>query len=47
MLTHAHEDHIGAVPWAGCGPRIKAVRSIATPFTAYVLIRDKLERARI
>lgn len=38
VLTHAHEDHIGALGWLW--PRIKAP-VYATPFTAY-LIRDKL-----
>jgi ribonuclease J len=49
VLTHAHEDHIGAVGWLW--PRLKAPL-YATPFTAF-LLREKLrehglhERARI
>ncbi len=49
VVTHAHEDHIGAVAWLW--PRLKAP-IFATPFTAY-LLREKLrergleERARI
>ena len=38
VLTHAHEDHIGALGWLW--PRLRA-RCYATPFTAY-LIREKL-----
>jgi len=38
ILTHAHEDHIGAVAWLW--PRLKAPL-YATPFTAY-LLREKL-----
>ena len=38
VLTHAHEDHIGAVGWLW--PRIKAP-VYATPFTAF-LVREKL-----
>ena len=38
VLTHAHEDHIGAVGWLW--PRIKAP-IYATPFTAF-LVREKL-----
>ena len=38
VLTHAHEDHIGAVAWLW--PRIKAPL-YATPFTAF-LLREKL-----
>ncbi|MDB5442913.1 MAG: metallo-beta-lactamase family protein [Phenylobacterium sp.] len=41
VLTHAHEDHIGAVAWLW--PRIKAP-IYATPFTAFVL-REKLREA--
>src|SRR3954452_8381074 len=41
VLTHAHEDHIGAVPWLW--PRLKAP-VYATPFTAY-LVREKLRDA--
>jgi ribonuclease J len=38
VLTHAHEDHIGAVAWIW--PRLKAPL-YATPFTAF-LLREKL-----
>lgn len=38
VLTHAHEDHIGALAWLW--PRLKAP-VYATPFTA-VLVREKL-----
>jgi len=38
VLTHAHEDHIGAVAWLW--PRLKAP-VYATPFTAF-LLREKL-----
>ena len=38
ILTHAHEDHIGAVAWLW--PRLKAPL-YATPFTAF-LLREKL-----
>jgi ribonuclease J len=38
ILTHAHEDHIGAIGWLW--PRLKAP-VYATPFTA-ALVRDKL-----
>jgi len=41
VLTHAHEDHIGAVPWLW--PRLRAP-VYATPFTAY-LVREKLRDA--
>jgi ribonuclease J len=41
VLTHAHEDHIGAIGWLW--PRLKAPL-YATPFTAY-LIREKLRQA--
>jgi ribonuclease J len=41
VLTHAHEDHIGAVAWLW--PRLKAP-IFATPFTAFVL-REKLREA--
>ncbi|MGZ8363792.1 MAG: ribonuclease J [Caulobacteraceae bacterium] len=41
VLTHAHEDHIGALGWLW--PRLKAPL-YATPFTAF-LIRDKLNQA--
>ncbi|MDQ2860810.1 MAG: ribonuclease J [Pseudomonadota bacterium] len=41
VLTHAHEDHIGAVAWLW--PRIKAPL-YATPFTAF-LLREKLREA--
>ena len=43
VLTHAHEDHIGALPWL-C-PRLKAPL-YATPFTAF-LIREKLREAGV
>ncbi|MFN4176782.1 ribonuclease J [Phenylobacterium sp.] len=41
VLTHAHEDHIGAVAWLW--PRLKAPL-YATPFTAFIL-REKLREA--
>jgi ribonuclease J len=41
VVTHAHEDHIGAVPWLW--PRLKAP-IYATPFTAFIL-REKLREA--
>ena len=41
VLTHAHEDHIGAVAWLW--PRVKAPL-YATPFTAF-LLREKLREA--
>ena len=41
VLTHAHEDHIGAVAWLW--PRMKAPL-YATPFTAF-LLREKLREA--
>ena len=43
ILTHAHEDHIGALGWLWT--RIKAPL-YATPFTAF-LIREKLREAGI
>lgn len=43
VLTHAHEDHIGALGWLW--PRIKAP-IYATPFTAF-LVREKLRDAGI
>ncbi|HYG27564.1 MAG TPA: ribonuclease J [Caulobacteraceae bacterium] len=43
ILTHAHEDHIGAVGWLW--PRLKAP-VYATPFTAF-LLREKLRDAGI
>lgn len=43
VLTHAHEDHIGAVGWLW--PRLKAP-VYATPFTAY-LVREKLRDANL
>ncbi|HYD45557.1 MAG TPA: ribonuclease J [Phenylobacterium sp.] len=43
VLTHAHEDHIGAVAWLW--PRLKAP-VYATPFTAF-LLREKLREADI
>ncbi|MBO9558099.1 MAG: ribonuclease J [Caulobacter sp.] len=41
VLTHAHEDHLGAVAWLW--PRLKAP-VYATPFTAF-LLREKLRDA--
>lgn len=41
VLTHAHEDHIGAIGWLF--PQVKAP-IYATPFTAY-LVREKLREA--
>lgn len=41
VLTHAHEDHIGAIGWLW--PKLKAP-VYATPFTAH-LVRDKLRDA--
>src|SRR4051812_20725394 len=41
VLTHAHEDHIGAIAWLW--PRFKAP-IYATPFTAFIL-REKLREA--
>lgn len=41
VLTHAHEDHIGAVAWLW--PRLRAP-VYATPFTAFIL-REKLREA--
>jgi ribonuclease J len=43
VLTHAHEDHIGAVAWLW--PQLKAP-VYATPFTAY-LLREKLRDAKL
>ncbi|ESQ89574.1 beta-lactamase [Asticcacaulis sp. AC460] len=43
VLTHAHEDHIGALGWLW--DRIKAP-VFATPFTAF-LIREKLREAGV
>jgi ribonuclease J len=43
VLTHAHEDHLGAVHWLW--PRLKAP-VFATPFTAF-LLREKLRDARL
>ena len=43
LLTHAHEDHIGAVAWLW--PQVKAP-IYATPFTAF-LVREKLREAGI
>jgi ribonuclease J len=43
VLTHAHEDHIGAVAWLW--PRLKAP-IYATPFTAFIL-REKLREAEL
>ena len=41
VLTHAHEDHIGAIGWLW--PRLRAP-IYATPFTAF-LVREKLRDA--
>jgi ribonuclease J len=41
VITHAHEDHLGAVAWLW--PRLKAP-VYATPFTAF-LLREKLREA--
>jgi ribonuclease J len=41
VLTHAHEDHLGAVAWLW--PRLRAP-VYATPFTAFIL-REKLREA--
>ena len=41
VLTHAHEDHLGAVAWLW--PRLQAP-VYATPFTAF-LLREKLREA--
>jgi len=43
VLTHAHEDHIGAIGWLW--ERVKAP-IYATPFTAF-LVREKLREAGI
>jgi len=43
VLTHAHEDHIGALAWLW--PRFK-VPVYATPFTA-ALVREKLKERRL
>ncbi|MDE2357531.1 MAG: ribonuclease J [Alphaproteobacteria bacterium] len=43
VLTHAHEDHIGAAPWLWS--RLRAPL-YATPFTAF-LLREKLREAGI
>jgi ribonuclease J len=43
VITHAHEDHVGAVAWLW--PRLKAP-VYATPFTAFIL-REKLREAGI
>jgi ribonuclease J len=43
VLTHAHEDHIGAVAWLW--PRLRAPL-YATPFTAFIL-REKLREAEL
>ncbi len=43
VLTHAHEDHIGAVGWLWSRIRVPIY---ATPFTAY-LVREKLRDAGI
>ncbi|MFN9928734.1 MAG: MBL fold metallo-hydrolase, partial [Phenylobacterium sp.] len=41
VLTHAHEDHVGAVAWLW--PRLRAP-VYATPFTAFILL-EKLREA--
>src|ERR1700740_303504 len=41
VITHAHEDHLGAVAWLW--PQLKAP-VYATPFTAFIL-REKLREA--
>jgi ribonuclease J len=43
VLTHAHEDHIGAIGWLW--PKLKAP-IYATPFTAF-LVREKLRDAEL
>ncbi len=43
VLTHAHEDHVGAIGWLW--PRLKAP-IYATPFTAF-LVREKLRDAEL
>jgi ribonuclease J len=43
VLTHAHEDHIGALAWLW--PRLKAP-VYATPFTAF-LVREKLRERNL
>ncbi|MDP8915680.1 MAG: ribonuclease J [Pseudomonadota bacterium] len=43
IVTHAHEDHIGGLPWLW--PRLKAP-IYATPFTAF-LVREKLHNAGV
>ena len=43
VLTHGHEDHIGAIPYLAAD---LGVPLYATPFTA-TLIRGKLEEERI
>ncbi len=43
VLTHAHEDHIGAIGWLW--PKLKAP-VYCTPFTAY-LVREKLRDAEL
>jgi ribonuclease J len=43
VLTHAHEDHIGAIGWLW--PRLKAP-VFATPFTA-ALVREKLREHKL
>jgi len=43
VITHAHEDHVGAVAWLW--PRLKAP-VYATPFTAFIL-REKLREKNL
>lgn len=40
ILTHGHEDHIGALPWII--PSLKGIRIYASPFTL-ALVRHKLD----
>ncbi|MBQ7608251.1 MAG: ribonuclease J [Desulfovibrionaceae bacterium] len=40
ILTHGHEDHIGALPWIV--PKVRGVRIYGSPFTL-ALVRHKLQ----